>query len=285
MNYLVKNAKVLIKFFKNKNYSQKKINEAYTTMRSYNSVMGSRVEGLMNIIPNSTVLSFPSFQGNIDKNSLYSQNIGNGSSNSYSSSNGHNVNTLKNLTILSSSKYLNTGNVNTMKSTGNSDQGEYNIINNTVKNQTLNLYINPTQGNYLDFFTQNEVDWNLIKREMVNSDSRSNLSDQTPSFSSNNYDVSDSFYSMLSNYYVKNINLRPNDRGKNFASAGGINQRNNTTNTFKTPNFNANTLKMKPSEGSGTRSPHIGKTSVNIKGHFNKLNTIVEENKNTRWNK
>jgi hypothetical protein len=283
MNYLVKNARVLMKFFINKQYSQKKLKSSYSSIKSHNSNVGSRVESVnINFIQNPTILSFPSFQGNMENISLYNQNAGEGSSVSVGSGNKNfKRNNLKKSTNLSKGKYLNTINVNTLKSSVNSEQGEYNIINNTINNQTLNLYINPTHENYLDCFTQNEIDWNLIKREMTNSDNRSIISDQTPSFSSNNQDVSDSFYPMLSNYYVKNINLRP-DRAKNFLLAGGVNQR-NTSSTF----FNSSPLKLKSNEntGGGPRSPSVGKTFVNIKSQFNKLNTIVEENKNTRWNK
>lgn len=292
MNYLVKNAKVLLKFFKNKQYSKNKLKSTYSSIKSHNSNMGSKVEGVnINFIQNATVLSFPSFQGNMENVSLYNQNAGEGSSASVGSGNKNfKRSTFKKFSNYSKSKYLNTINVNTLKSAGNSEHGEYNIINNTINNQTLNLYINPTHDNYLDCFTQNEIDWNLIKREMTITDNRSIISDQTPSFSSNNQDLSDSFYPMLSNYFVKNINSR-SDRAKQFLTAGGVNHR---SSSIYTPSNYQNTspLKLKSNDNiniinnnsnGGPRSPTLSKAVVNIKSQFNKLNTIVEENKNTRW--
>ena len=167
MNYLVKNAKILIKFFTNKSYKTKKLNEAYVTLQSFNSLMGNKLGGEsknLHFIANSsnnTYLSFPSFQNNKEKNSLYNQNM------AYSSSSSNNQN------MINSNNNLTLTNPNT------------NIINNTITNQTLNLFISQSPNNYLDLFTQNEIEWNYVRRDMVNFDNKSIMSDQTPTFSSN----------------------------------------------------------------------------------------------------
>ncbi len=160
----MKNSKILVKFFRNK--------------KIIRSSREKYIEGVnISIYGNNTALSLPSFN-----NAMNSSNSANGSSVENKQVLGK--------TLTSNNKLTISANTNTIKSTNTLELGyDFNGINNT----TLNLCINSQPNFYSDYFTQNEIEWNFVKKEMQSLEA-SLRDDHTPSFHSFNTPTSDSIH-------------------------------------------------------------------------------------------
>jgi hypothetical protein len=149
------------------------------------------------------------------------------------------------------------------------------IINNTVNNRTLNLFINtPKSGPYTDFFTQNEMDWNYINREL-HTENKSIQSDKTPSFSSLNFNAADSrpesFRGVFKNYVLMNKNKK--ETGKKAGLITNPHSKNSSVLT----NYTSVTNKVDQNSIPKKRNKSSRKVSSCLK-----LNTIKEELKNSQ---
>jgi hypothetical protein len=327
MNYLVKNSKILMKFFTNKTRSTKNFNklcEAYRSIGSNGSFLAKEKLGdgvNISIIGNNTVISLPSFNNYKERNSLYSQKIENSSNSQHSSSgHGHGINSMKSGTLYSGSKFLTSSNNGlTIKSTGpgdtnnelvNNNNNNNNTIinNNTTNNQTLSLFINNQPGYYNDLFSQNEIDWNIVKRDMIHNDGKSSYSggDHTPSFnsykSSVNSEYNPSLFYHSNKGYNKNktmnLNLQPNSNVlsnfnklnpkitplQNIEPTGTINKQNlNSQNTVSHTQKEINTTPILKTTRVVDKKPQF-KTVYFPKSPMHRLNTIQEENKGFNMN-
>ncbi len=216
--------------------------------------------------------SFRSFQRNKEKNSLYNQNIYN-SSHSQHSSSGYGLNSIKNFSLNSAGKFT---------SVGLGENPDTVIVNNTINNRTLNLFITsnaPNSGSYTDIFTQNELDWNYINRELI-LDNKSVQSDQTPSFSSLNFNAADSRQESLRGVFKNFVfqkgmpkNLKETNKNAGSNSITNSHRKNSSLHA----NFNSSV--NKPDVGLVTKK--YNKATRKASSCL-KLNTIKEELKNSQ---
>jgi hypothetical protein len=183
-----------------------------------------------NNYPRDTVISLPSF--NKDKNSAFSS-IQPNSSVSNSSEKG---------TYIFKHRTPGLQNTDTIKSTA----GNYNPNNHNSSNSNGNTFLsiyNSTPDPYVDFFTKNEYDWDIIRKWILAQENinKSVSLDKTPSFYSCAKYHENSFNIMgLSN---NGMNRTVNDnRGKNFHNKKSAVKSNTHYYTKKNNNRNLQTI-------------------------------------------